>query len=889
MRTCRRAALLLAALTGLSLRAAGPGPEHVGRLPDGGLVTPVGQWVRPIGRQVDLAGTRPLTLALSPDGKTLATAGKSSALLLIDPAQGTLRQRVALPSDKQHEPPAAASSNILRPDANGQQSFTGLVWSRDGRRIYLSNVDGDVKVFEVAADGTAAPSFSIPLPPAGAPRRRQEIPAGLALSADGARLYVCGNLSNRLFELDAADGKLRRSFDVGCLPYDVLLAGGKAYVSNWGGRRPAASDLVGPAGRGTTVKIDPVHNVACEGSVTVIDLEGGAPPVEIVTGTHASALALSPDGRWLVCANATADNLSVIDRTTNQVAETIWAKANPADLFGAQPNALCFDPSGRRLYCANATHNAVAVIDFAPPGGSKLLGLIPVGWFPDALAFDAGRGQLCVANLKSLPAAPRGKGYNSHQYTGSLSLLPVPREAELPGLSEAVYRNLRRERIAAAAQPPRPDQPPRPVPERLGEPSVFKHVVYVIKENRTYDQILGDVKEGNGDAEVCMFGERVTPNQHKMVHDYVLLDNTSCCSILSADGHQWSTTAIGTDYLEREFAGWPRSYPDGMGEDECDAMVYSPAGFIWDDALAHHVSVYNFGEFTRPDCGWADRAKHGGPSWSDYWNDFQQPGGAVRYGCIPTVDTLKPFSPTAYVGWNLSVPDVWRARYIKQQIAAWEAKGEMPGLTLICLPDDHTSGTSRSVPTPAAQVADNDLAFGQIVEALTHSKFGRETLILGIEDDPQAGLDHVSGYRTTAYCVSAYTKRHTVVSTMYNTVSLLRTIEQVLGLPPMNQFDAAAEPMADCFTDQPDFTAFDAVPNQQPLDQLNGAPAAQRTAQLRRDAEVSERLNFREADRCPEAVLNGILWRATMGPETPVPSWAAARSALIEDKRDDDD
>jgi DNA-binding beta-propeller fold protein YncE len=882
------------------LRAAQvPDTERVGRTAAGRTVLPVHQVLTPAGRQVDLAGLRPQALALSPDGRLLAVSGKTSELLMLDPATGAIRQRVTLPSEQATEPqPAVPSANILQPDTKGQVSYTGLIFSRDGRRIYLSNVNGSIKVFAVAPDGTVRPSHSLPLPPANAPRRKEEIPAGLALSADGRRLYVCGNLSNRLLELDAETGRLLRAFDVGVAPYDVVLLGDKAYVSNWGGRRPGPGDLTGPAGRGTVVRVDPVRHIASEGSVTVLDLRAGAerrnPTAEILTGLHASALALSPDRRWLVCANAAADNLSVIDTRTDRVAETIWAKASPADLFGASPNAVCFAPDGKTLYVANGTQNAIAVIRFAPARrASKLQGLIPVGWFPGAVVFDAARKQLAVANIKGHPVEPRpyraagagpdARGFNSHHYFGSVSLVPLPRAAELPRLSQQVYDNYRRERIAEAFLRPRPGQPPRPVPERIGEPSPIKHVVYVIKENRTYDQILGDVPEGRGDPALCIFGERVTPNQHKMVREFVLLDNTYCAGILSADGHQWSTTAIGTDYLEKSFAGWPRSYPDGMGEDENDALAYSPAGFIWDNAVKHGVSIWNFGEFAMPTCGWTDPKRKGSPAWRDFWEEFLHGRGEVQISSQPSIESIRPFTPTNYVGWEMSVPDVWRARYITNQIAEWERQGTMPQLVLICLPNDHTSGTSRGCPTPAALVADNDLAFGQIVQALSHSRFWKEMVIFGIEDDPQNGWDHVSGYRTTAYVISPWAKRKAVVSTQYNTVSLLRTIEQILRLPPMNQFDAAATPMWDCFTDTPDFTPFVAVPNQVPLDEMNPDPKAIADPLLRRHALQSARLNFKRVDACPEGVLNRILWHAMKGSAAPFPQWAVT---LVED--DDD-
>ncbi len=860
--------------------------ERVGRSGANRIILPVNQVLSPLGRQIDLPGLRPQVLALSPDGRVLLVSGKTSELLVLDPATGAIRQRVALPGENVNEPqPEVVSPNILKPDKEGQVSYTGLIFSPDGRRVLLSNVNGSIKVFTVTADGVVAPSHSISLPHADAPRRKQEIPAGLAFSGDGLKLYVCGNLSNRLLELDASTGSVLRRFDVGVAPYDVALVRDKAYVSNWGGRRPGAGDLTGPAGRGTVVRVDPTRHIASEGSVSVIDLKTGNVLTELLTGLHACALGVSPDRRHVVCANAGSDSLSVIDTRVDKVVETILAKAKPSDLFGASPNALAFDPNGKTLYVANGTQNAIAVVGFDPGDReSKLNGLIPVGWFPGALVLDSARSTLLVANIKGHPAVPKqdkeGKiGFNSHHYSGSVSFVPIPKKRHLPKLSETVMRNLRREAIIASKLPPRKGQPARPVPERIGEPSVFKHVVYVIKENRTYDQVFGDMKSGNGDPSLCIFGEAITPNQHKLVREFVLLDNTYCSGILSADGHQWSTTAFSTDYMEKSFAGFPRSYPDGMGEDEDDALAYSPAGFVWDNALKHGRTLRNYGEFAAPAVRWRDPKRKGSPKFMDCYRQWKGESHDVIFASHPMVPSLKPHLPTDYVGWAMEVPDQYRADVFIRELKAYEARGTLPNLILICLPNDHTSGTSQGSPTPASCVADNDLAFGRIVDAISHSKFWPETAIFGIEDDPQAGWDHVSGYRTTAYCVSPYTKRGAVVSTQYNTTSLIRTIEQILGLPPMNQFDASATPMSDCFTDRPDFTPFSVVPNNVPLDQLNPEPQAINDPLLRKNAEVSAKLNFREVDKAPEDVLNRILWFAMKGSAEPYPEWAITKSA----------
>jgi YVTN family beta-propeller protein len=840
-------------------------------------VLPVHQVLTPVGTQVELAGLRPQGLALSPNGSLLAAAGKTPEVVLLDPHSGTIRQRVILPSGKAQDP-NTVSPRIADPNRLGQLGFTGLVFSPDGSRLYLSNVNGDIKIFEVAAQGQVKGSRSIVLPPANAPRRKPEIPAGLVLSHDGRRLYVALNLSNRLAEIEPETGKILRTWPVGVAPYDVVLAGGKAYVSNWGGRAPDANSITGPAGQGTKVRVDPVRYIASEGSVSVIRLDKEAPVTEIVVGLHSSALAATPDGRYVVVANAGSDNLSVIDARTDQVVETIWVKSSPADLFGASPNALAFDRAGDTLYVANGTQNAIAVVQFQP-GSSKLLGLIPVGWFPGAVLYDAPRRQLIVANIKGvgsnlgLKPAHAGES-NSLQYHGSLSLVPVPRAKDLPALTRQVLDNYRYPLLAETRLPARPDQPPRPIPERVGEPSVFEHVIYIIKENRTYDQVLGDVPEGNGHPSLCIFGANITPNQHKLVREFLLLDNTYCSGICSADGHQWTDSAFATDYMEKSFAGFPRSYPNGKTDDGVDALAYAPSGFLWDNAIAHGKSLRDYGEFVITKASWAVAGKRGQPRFLDCYRDFVDRTHQIKIISHPGIESLRPYVDEQTIGWNLDIPDIWRAARFIQDLRDCEQNGQFPDLTIMALPNDHTSGTKVNSPTPAAQVADNDLALGQIVEAITHSPFWPKACLFIIEDDPQNGWDHVSGFRTTAYVISPYTKRKTVIHTQYNQTSVVRSIELILGLPPMNQLDATATPMMDCFNDVPDLTPYVAVPANIPLDRMNPNPRRISDATLRQDALASDGLNLTEPDRCPEDVLNRILWHAMKGPREPYPQWA---------------
>ena len=882
--------------------------QTVGRTPDG-LETPDNQHVTPVGTLVELPGVRPNALTLSPDGKILVTAGMTHELIVVDPGTGQILQKVDFPKAATNLDAVAGSELVLNANVKDKLSFTGITFSPDGTRIYLSNVNGDLKVFGVGTDGKVGPLSSITMPAVKMPDRKMDIPTGLAVSRDGASLYVALNVSNRLLQLDAVTGRILRQWDVGVAPFDVVVTPTTAYVSNWGGRRPAPDSVVGPIGRNGTVRVD-ARSVASEGSVSVIDLTPGfsdastqapASNFEILTGRHASALALSPDGRYLACANTGDDTISIIDTRQKQVIETVNARQQPGDPFGAQPNALAFDASGDTLFVCNGSQNAVAVFQFKrktsflglfpasryQPGRTRMLGLIPVGWFPGGIAYDSERGRIDVANLTHIPSQEsqpgkskgKGSGFNTKQWFGSLSLVPVPSPGALAVFTETALRNLRYPLLAQAKLPPRLGRAPVPVPERVGERSVFRHVIYFIKENRSYDQVLGDAPGGNGDPDLCVYGERVTPNQHKLVREFTLLDNTYCSGIMSSDGHQWTDSGIASDYIERSFNIWPRSYPGGGADAHgYDSLAYSSAGFIWNDALEHGKTVADFGEFTTPHELWKDTGKPV-KTWAQMYGDFTSRSNAVAYSADVGLAALRRCVVSNYPAFDLRVPDVVRASLFIGQLRKYEAAGNMPNLLVVWLPNDHTSGAKFGMPKPRAQVADNDLALGQIVDAVSHSQFWKDTCIFSIEDDPQDGWDHVSGYRTTAYVASPYTRRHAVVHTQYNHTSLLRTIELMLGLPPMNQLDATATPMFDCFTATPDFAPFEATTNQVALDEMNPAPKKIKNAQLRKDALLSDRLPLDREDQCPEDLFNHILWRAAKGPEVPYPSWAVTAGA----------
>jgi YVTN family beta-propeller protein len=569
-------------------------------------------------------------------------------------------------------------------------------------------------------------------------------------------------------------------------------------------------------------------------------------------------------------ANANSDTISVIDTSTDQVIETISVVANRSRPFGSAPNALAVSADDAMLYVANGTDNAVCIISLTPstpPGlsgsGTRVAGYVPTGWYPGAVRLDKQNGLLIVANTKGMGSRNQRsnrKGFSSHDHAGSVSFIPLPTGELLKRYTAQVERNngmrVILDRLTARAG----RAAARPIPERIGEPSLFKHVLYIIKENRTYDQIFGDLPQGDGDPNLVHFGREITPNQHALAEQFVLLDNFYCSGVLSADGHQWSTEAYVTDYLEKSFGGFSRSYP----YDGDDPMAYASSGFIWDKVLQKGLTFRDYGEFVQA------RITPLGASWSQIWQDFNSGTQKVTIRADTEVETLRPFLCPTFVGFPSTVPDVYRAREFIKELKDFEARGSLPNFMIMLLPNNHTSGTRPGFPTPRAMVADNDLALGRIVEAVTKSRFWPETAIFVTEDDPQAGLDHVDGHRTVGLVISPYTRRGEVVRSNYNQISMIRTMELILGLPHMNQLDLVADPMTDCFQGKRDLTPYTAIPNKIPLDEMN-APLRALKGEQRYWAEKSMELDLDEVDRADEETFNRILWHAVKGYNVPYP------------------
>jgi YVTN family beta-propeller protein len=587
---------------------------------------------------------------------------------------------------------------------------------------------------------------------------------------------------------------------------------------------------------------------------------------------HPCEMALARSGKFLFVANASRNTVSVIDTRAGKSIELISAGLYPDVPPGSTPNSLALTPDERTLFVANADNNNVAVFDVSNPGRSASLGFIPTGWYPTSVRVTPDGKRLVVANGKGLEplANPLGPqpGVRTHPKTieqyigslfrGSLSIIDLPelkdREARLAAWTRAAYQ----------CSPLRPDasvwavpSPNNPIPTVRGGKSPIKYCLYIIKENRTYDQVLGDMPEGNGDSELCLFPERVTPNMHQLARDFVLLDNFYVEGEVSADGHEWSMAAYATDFVEKM---WPMDYGHNKSgkfpyPSEGSFAVASPAGgYLWDRANEAGVSYRSYGEFIAAG------------------KSANQPGRA-------RVKTLEGHFDEWFRGFDLSYSDAKRADRFIAELKRFESEGDMPRLQILRLPNDHTHGTTFGFPTPTAYVADNDLALGRVVEAVSHSKFWPQTAIFVVEDDAQNGPDHVDAHRTTAFVISPYVRRGFVDSTLYSTSSMLRTMELILSLKPMSQFDAAACPMFNTFQATADLRPFEHKPANENMGSLN--PKQAWGGRLK--------MNFTREDAADDLLLNEVVWRSVRGADNPMPAPVRAGFVFPHSQKDADD
>lgn len=705
-------------------------------------------------------------------------------------------------------------------------SWNGLAFSPDGKQFYVSSADKGVIYIFNYADGHAEPAGTVKP----STDDRPVFLAGIAVNHRTGELYVCNEANDDVWALDPKSGAVEAVIPVGQHPHSCVIGadGRHLYVSDWGSR-----------------------------SVSVVDMPAKRRVRDIAVGLRPNDMALSPDGRLFVACSG--DNTVSVIQTGNMerdeagasptrrvpegTREIISTSLYPESPEGSTPDAVAVSPDGRTLFVANADNNDVMVVDISGSltGEAKennesvsvVEGFIPVGWYPSALAVSPDSQTLLVANGKGLSSRPNSppllhpaKGPHSFDYipntlTGTVSFIPRPTSEQMTAYTKQVRLNS----PYTPAQFQTTSVPATSIiPAQVGAPCPIRYVLYIIKENRTYDQMFGDFRDaqghpaGNGDPNLTFYGENVTPNHHELAREYVLMDNLYCNGEVSVDGHSWCDAAIATDYNERS---WIISYSKHGSLPGNQEMEDPAAGFLWDSCRRMGVSFKNYGE------------------------------GAARV-------------PSANRGRWVGARDMNKVNSYIEDLQAAETTGVLPRFTIMSLGEDHTKGTTPGTFTPDASVASNDVGLGKLIAAATRSRFWKEMAVFVIEDDAQNGPDHVDAHRTAGLVISPWCKRGVVDSTLYTTASMVRTIELILGLPPLTQYDAGATPMFNCFANAPVLTQYDPATPKVNLYARNTAKSP--------GAKESARMDFREYDRAPEDALNRILWADAKGTNAPYPT-----------------
>jgi YVTN family beta-propeller protein len=856
--------LLAAGLGSVALATAQsvPYPNYVtGPQGNGSWVVSSGQVITPAGTQVDLGiRVRAKAIALNPSlgshtGAVLtmgtSAADGNGAVEVFDTQTGVVLQNY-IPFSK---------------DTHG--SYNGIAYSSDGKYLLFSQDSSNVTVASVNAKGLLEDNAQVKVPannsfitcfPNSPPAAyanpcgsfyspSTSYPGGLAISKDGKSAYALLNQNNTLAKIDltATPPAQGDQIRVGNAPHSVVInaAGTTAYVSNEGGRAATQADFqINSAG--TEIVADPVVGAAVTGTVSVVDLASMTVTANISTGLHPTGMAFY--GPYLLVANTYSDTITVINTLTNKVAETIdlglpvGVPGAGQQAYGAAPNSIAVDARNGVAYVALYNANAIAVVDLSNSATNHVTGMIPVAYAPSSVVLDAARNQLIVANDKGIGARDSFEtdygvsGYNTHQDNGTVSIVPVPNSAALTAMTKQVFVNnhwdLTQNIQSASGGNTR--RPPVALPANIGDPSLIKHVFLIIRENRTYDQVLGDVTAGNGDASLAVFGGKDTPNAHALVQRFPLFDNFYDPSRQSADGHQWITEGMAPYADDIQSPDWIRSYPGGNAG---DALAYHNKGFLFSEASAAGLPVKIYGEYVENDTFLQPNGSTKEPTWSQFYADSQcfeggpdcaapgVPGQKTLYfqntvqaeSSVPAVSNhlIRNFPQ-----FDLGIPDQFRVDLWVQDFNSDVAAGTVPALSILWVMDDHTGGP----PTPDAEQADNDLAIGRIVDYISHSNVWSSSAIFVEEDDAQNGVDHIDGHRSPGYIVSPYAVQNGPTQhTYYTQVNMTRTIEQILGLPPMNQFDLVASPMRTAFVfgtpPASNFLPWTHVPNQVPLNQ----------------------------------------------------------------------
>ncbi len=708
------------------------------------------------------------------------------------------------------------------------KAWLGIRFRTDEKYLYASGGNDNRVVIYRIENNQLNPDGEIKLGDAW-PKNKIGV-AGLELDSKKNLLYAVTKEDSSLYTCDLTSRKIVGKLKLPTEPYTCLLSpvSGELYISLWGGAK-----------------------------VLVYNTDQKTVAGEIATDSHPNDMTISKDGRVLFVANANANSVSVIEVPTRQVLESITTSLFPAAPAGSTPNGLALSTDETTLYIANADNNCLAVFDVSRPGRSKSRGFIPTGWYPTSVKVVGNR--IFVTNGKGFTSKPNPRGpvpgksrdentqYIAALFKGTLSVIDPPSEADLSTFSLVTYQNTpynrQKEKVADGIAG-------NPIPRRVGEPSPIKYVFYIIKENRTYDQVLGDMPEGNGDSSICLFGEKITPNHHALAREFVLLDNFYVDAEVSADGHNWSMAAYATDYVEKT---WPTSYGGRGGTYDYEGsrkVAFPKYGFIWDYCQRAGISYRSYGEFEA----------------------YAKQSNSAMIGHL---------APN-YPDYDLSIQDITREEIWERDFDSLLARDAVPRFNTVRLGNDHTSGARVGAPTPAAHVADNDLALGRFVEHLSKSRIWGESVVFVLEDDAQNGPDHVDAHRSPALVISPWVRRHSVDHTMYSTSGMLRTMELILGLPPMSQYDAAATPFWRLFTNKTDLTVYTARPNQVDLEAKNTA--------YNKNAEKSASFNFAHADAIPDDEFSEVIWKAVKGENSVMP--APRRSAftrLVEKEEDEEE
>ena len=782
----------------------------------GKVLLPNGWSLSPAGRSLPL-GDLPLNIQISASKKLMAVTNNGQSkqsIQLIDPQ----------------------SEKILH-DQPIKKAWYGLKFSADEKKLYASGANDNIILVYPIIKKMLGKADTIVL---GKAWPIEKIgPTGIEVDDAGKRLYAVTKENNSLYIFDLRTNKLLNKVNLGSEAYDCLLSPDKTklYISLWGADKLA-----------------------------IYDIKAQKITSEILTENHPNEIIQNRTGKYLFVANASDNSVSVIDAKARKVIEVISTALYPTRLSGSTTNGLALSEDEKTLYVANADNNCLAVFNVSNPGKSSSKGFIPTGWYPTnvrvagkKIFVSNGKGFTSMANpdgpqpFKKTDdsgvhvgiSAQKEVQYIGGLFKGTLSIIDQPTDQQLKMYSKQVYANTPYNKQTEVISKGLANNP---VPNVQGGKSPIKYVFYVIKENRTYDQVFGDIKEGNGDPSLCLFPEKVTPNHHALAKEFVLLDNFYVDSEVSADGHNWSMAAYATDYTEKT---WPTSYGSRGGTYDYEGsrqIAYPRDGYIWDYAKRAGISYRSYGAFVTKDG--------------------------------PTTKSLIGHSATKYPSYNLDIKDIDRISAFKSDFDSLLAMNAVAQFNTIRLGNDHTSGQRIGKLTPTAQVADNDLALGLLVEHISNSSIWKESAIFVLEDDAQNGPDHVDAHRSPAFVISPYIKRNSVNSSMFSTSGMLRTIELILGLPPMSQYDAAAVPFSDCFTPNPDFKPYRVRSANVDLEQRNVA--------WNKSAQRSQEWNFAKEDAAPDLDLNEVVWKSVKGEDSIMPAPRRSAFVKLEQKKDND-